>query len=270
MGAAFLALIFVCESSAQVDRRHDKVARLSPEAAQECWREFSSAKIAADYCMAFKLTHIPRKAKETVYKGVIYGAASGDKAFTRLRVYNPEKNSEICDFIMELSPNDSKVWKSEGGKFIEIDKKDWAKPIGEGLIYSPVEILMPYKFWKAQYEGPGRIGQAVHFFTLTPPGNESVNGISKVRIALTREFNSPAQMEFFDENGNLSKTMSLGSVKKVDGLWIMLEASVRQESTRDKDKLRFEAAKMRANLDKKTFNPSIPAENPPIIDLKPL
>ena len=153
---------------------------------------------------------------------------------------------------------------------MEIEKKDWAKPICGGLIYSPIEIMMPYKFWNAQYEGPGRIGQAVHFFILTPPKGERVDGISKVRLALTREFNSPAQMEFFDENGKLSKTMALGSVRKIDGLWIMLEASVRQESTRDKDKLRFDAAKMRADLDKKIFDASMPAENPPIIYLKKL
>lgn len=270
MGAAFLALIFVCETYAQVERRHDRVARLSPDAAKESWEEFASSKIAADYCMTFKLTHMPRKAKETVYNGTIYGSRSGDKVFTRIRISNPENNSPAHDFIMMSSPSDSKVWKAESGKFVEIEKKDWAKPICGGLIYSPIEIMMPYKFWNAQYEGPGRIGQAVHFFILTPPKGERVDGISKVRLALTREFNSPAQMEFFDENGNLSKTMALGSVRKIDGLWIMLEASVRQESTRDKDKLRFDAAKMRADLDKKIFDASMPAENPPIIDLKKL
>ena len=99
MGAAFLALIFVCESSAQVDRRHDKVARLSPEAAQECWREFSSAKIAADYCMAFKLTHIPRKAKETVYKGGI------DLVITDLKM--PEKTGE--EFLKDILEFDKHI-----------------------------------------------------------------------------------------------------------------------------------------------------------------
>ena len=143
MGAAFLALIFVCETYAQVERRHDRVARLSPDAAKECWEEFASSKIAADYCMTFKLTHMPRKAKETVYNGTIYGSRSGDKVFTRIRISNPENNSPAHDFIMMSSPSDSKVWKAESGKFVEIEKKDWAKPICGGLIYSPIEIMMP-------------------------------------------------------------------------------------------------------------------------------
>ena len=118
MGAAFLALIFVCDTYAQVERRHDRVARLSPDAAKECWEEFASSKIAADYCMTFKLTHMPRKAKETVYNGTIYGSRSGDKVFTRIRISNPENNSPAHDFIMMSSPSDSKVWKAESGKFV--------------------------------------------------------------------------------------------------------------------------------------------------------
>ena len=52
-----------------------------------------------------------------------------------------------------------------------------------------------------------------------------------------------------------AKTVSLGSVKKADGLWIVLELSARDEASRDKDKLRFRAAKFRADLPSSVFDP---------------
>ena len=266
MSTAFMVLIFVSGASAQVSRRNDKVATLSPDDAAQRWAQFSQSRPMADYCMKFTLTHIPRKAVEVVFNGEIFGAQIGVNSYMRIRIWKADEVNNAVDYILLDSPVSCKVWRAEADKFIEVPKKDWSKPMCKGLIYSPFDFLTPFKSWKSSYDGAGRIGQAVHYFILTPEKNADnrVSDISKVRVALTREFNSPAQIETFDASGELAKTMSLGSVRKVDGLWIMLEADMRDDISRDKDKLRFTAAKLRANIPAEVFDTAIPVAVPQI------
>lgn len=251
MMGALMALIFVSGSNAQPRREHEKVVPLDAEEARERWTEFATSRMA-DYCMDFSITHFPRRGQETVFDGEIFGMERNGAAFTRIRI-KPRGTEGISDFIFKNSPKESKIWKLESGKFRELGESEWFAPMIDGLIYSPFDLLLSYKFWTYSYAGPGRIGQAVHFFDLQAP-QEAAGKVSKVRVALSREFNAPVQTETFDADGNAAKTLSLGSVKKVDGVWIMLKAEVRDESTRDKDKLQFTAAKLNAAISPETFD----------------
>lgn len=267
MGAVF-ALIFVSEAGAQIRRGHDRVVELSQGEAEEMWRTFRSAKIAGDYAMDFVLTHSPRRGESVKYEGKIYGTERSGRTLTRIRIKKAGvPDAKIHDFILFNSPKEPKVWRAEGGKFAEIPPNEWLKPLADGVILSPFDLLTPYVNWPHKYSGPGRIGQAVHFFDLAP-SQKVFNGISGVRMALTREFNSPAQTKIFSEEGKALKTVSLGSVKKIDGLWIVAELSARDESTRDKDNLRFRAAKLNAVLPASIFDSSASPEDPPVVEMR--
>ena len=147
---------------------------------------------------------------------------------------------------------------------------DWFKPLVEGLIYSPFDLLMPYTNWQAVYVGGGRIGQAVYFFDLVPPTKDIAKEISRVRIAITREFNSPAQTEIFDAKGDVVKKVSLGAVKKFDGVWLVRQMFARDEKSRDKDKLEFRSASVRTIIDSSVFDATKKPVEPPRIELKRL
>jgi len=257
MGAA-IALIFVSESAAQPRRGYDKVVELSPDEAAQMWGAFKNSSIAGDYAMSFTLTHSPKRGEDVLYEGEIFGARRGEETLTRLRI-RKSGGEKFSDFLISHSPSGGSVAKAEGGKFAAVPKSDWFKPLVDGLIYSPFDLMMPYKNWRWRYAGGGRIGQAVYFFDLYPPA-DMAEQIGKVRMAITREFNSPAQTEIFSPGGARLKTVSLGSVKKIDGLWIVRETSARDDATRDKDKLVFRAAAVRTVLDSKIFSdPSAPA-----------
>jgi hypothetical protein len=118
--------------------------------------------------------------------------------------------------------------------------------------------------------GGGRIGQAVYFFDLVPPTKELAKEISRVRVAITREFNSPAQTEIYGANGDIMKKVTLGSVKKFDGLWVLREMSARDEKTRDKDKLEFRSGAVKTIIDSSVFDATKKPVEPPRIELKRL
>ena len=268
---ALIALIFVSESVAQIRRGHDKVVELTTQEASEMWSKFKLAKIAGDYAMGFTITHSPRRGENVEYVGEIFGANRGDEVLTRIRVKKVEpKNSPISDFILSNSANGGVVWKAQDDKFVEVPKADWFKPLVDGLIYSPFDLLMPYVNWKYVYVGGGRIGQAVYFFDLIPPTKEIAKDVSRVRIAITREFNSPTQTDIFNKEGELVKTVSLGSVKKFDGLWIVRQMFARDEKSRDKDKLEFRAGVVKTIIDSAVFDPTKKPTEPPRLELKKL
>ncbi len=246
--SAVLALIFIHSLSAQTRRPiGDKITPLTQAEASERWKEFSQQGNLSDYCMRFTLTHILRKGDESQIFGTILGSQIGDKTYTRIIFDSPR-----LEYLLLNSPNEKKVWKFENGKISELPSSEWQKPFLKGCIYSPFDILIPYKYWSAKYVGADRIGQAVHYFDATNPDFKNV----VVRIALTREFNSPAQVQIFSSDGKKIKTLSLGSIKKVDGVWIMREASLRDDSSRDKDKLTFVRGSFKYLNPQDVFSPS--------------
>lgn len=247
MGAVS-ALIFVGGLSAQTRRLENKVAPLSRQEANQRWTEFSIESRMADYCMSFTLEHIPRKGAETKRKGFIFGKQLGNTAFTRI-VFDADSGGK--EFLLENSPDNQRVWKFENGKLEEIKKSDWTKPFFNGCIYAPFDLLVPYRNWPVSYAGPDRIGQAVHYFDAR---SESFPDF-KVRVALTREFNSPAQTQILGPNDEPIKTLSLGSIKKIDNVWLMLELSMRDESSRDKDKLIFTRGNLTIKNPAEIFRP---------------
>ena len=260
MGAVFVALIFVSASHAQPRRgAADKVAALTQAEAQERWKEFSSSKIAGDYCLGFSISHNPRRGESVIYKGLMFGSERNGSTMTRIIVRkagSPE--TDAADFILKNSRTSSKIWRSEGGKFREIPESEWHKPMLDGLVFSPFDILMPYRWWESGYKGPMRMGKAVHVYSLKAPDKFS-GSVSRVEIALTRDFNSPAQTEIFGAGNLPSKTVSLGAVKKLDGLWIISELSARDNSSRDSDRLKFRSGAVKIQLPESVFSPENPA-----------
>lgn len=258
---ALAALIFVLETSAAPRSGVDSniVRTLSTEEASIMWNEFSRSGIARDYCMEFTLSHRPRKGEESMAFGEIYGSKTPDGFdLTRLRIFERDSasNSPKClaDYILVNDPRNQQVYKSENGVFKPVAKNEWGKPLVAGFILSPFDLMMPYKFWQHSYDGAGRIGQAVHFFKLSP--NSSEQAAAAVRLALSREFSSPVQAQILDANSRPLKTLSLSSVKKIDSLWIMREASLRDESSRDKDILKFISVNFKAANPKRIFDPN--------------
>lgn len=265
---ALAALIFVLSSPAAPRGGVDTntVRALTKDAAAEMWAEFSRSGIAGDYCLEFSIAHRPRRGEETRAFGEIFGSKTPEGFdVTRVRIFTRKSpdGAPVCaaDFILENDPASPRVYRVENGKAREVPRADWTKPFVDGFIYSPFDLLMPYKFWRPKYDGPGRIGQAVHFFRLDPP--EGAQGtVGAVRLALSREFSSPVQAQVLDADSLPAKTLKLASVKKIGPRWIMREAELRDESTRDKDILRFLSVNFSEKIPASAFDARSPEPQP--------
>ncbi len=255
--STFIVLIFLSVANAQSIKRprFDSGVDLSQEAASERWHNFISSGLGGDYCMLFEIKHRPRRGEEIKYIGSMFGAQRGNVVFTRISVAPASHPKDLSVFILKNSPTSAEVWKFNSGKFEKLSKEDWFKPMLNGLIYSPFDLLMPYKFWSPKYVGAERVGQAVHSYDLTSADFPA----RTIRVSLTRDFNAPAQIQVFDGSEN-TRTARLGSVKRVDGLWIMREASVKDEVSKDKDILKFTHAKLNLRLNISIFSPDSKAE----------
>lgn len=268
MVGALAALIFVlnAHSAPRGGADTNSVRALSGEEAAEMWAEFSRSGIAGDYCMEFSIAHRPRRGEETRAFGEIFGSKTPEGFdATRVRIFTKKSPDATpacaADFILKNDPASPRVYRVENGKAREIPHADWAKPFVDGFIYSPFDLLMPYKFWRPKYDGPGRIGQAVHFFRLEPP--ESAQGTGgAVRLALSREFSSPVQAQVLGADSRPAKTLKLASVKKIGSRWIMREAELRDESTRDKDILRFLSVNFSEKISASLFDADSPEPRP--------
>ena len=242
----FLSVFFALNAGYSQGVRGNSSSRvfpLTPEEAAQRWAEFSATRPAADYCFAFTLEHKPRKGESRVYEGLIWGTA-GDiaQANTRISLMDRATN-EPAEFLILGNSGKPEIYRFKGGKTQKLESSQWLAPLMDGLIYSPFDILMPFKTWPASYFGPGRVARAVHFYDLKAPENFSGADVSKIRVALSREFNAPFQTEFFDKNGDVSRVLSLGSVKKFDEKWIVKELEMFDKNSRDKDSIKIVSAK---------------------------
>ena len=252
--STFIVLIFVSQAVAQAVKkpRFESGIDLARAEAMERWHSFTASSIDGAHCMGFKILHRPRRGEETVFTGTMAVMRKGGDLWTRLTLHSAGNPAEEADFILKNSPVSPAVWKFVDGKFVMLPRVDWQKPICKGLLYSPFDLLMPFKYWTPEYVGAGRVaGRGAHFFELSSPDFPD----KKVRAALTRDFNVLTRVEV-DSAGGASRLADVVSVKKVDGLWIIREASVKDMRTGDKDILRFTKAKMRAELDADTFSPA--------------
>ena len=245
-------LIFLTAADAQITKRprFDTGVNLTEAVAAQRWSEFVSNSLAGDFCMAFRISHRPRRGEDVKYAGLFMGSQRGDCIYTRIEVAPlaaPEKTE--C-FIFKNSPRGSSVWKLENGAFRELSRAEWFAPLCGGLLYAPFDLMMPYKFWSAKYAGSGRAGQPVNFFELSSADFPN----RMVEVALSKDFNAPVRARIF-EGGRAQKTARLGSVKKVGDVWIMREASVKDELSKDADALVFTAAKFKISLPQEVFSP---------------
>ena len=253
----FIVLIFLPAASAQALKKpkFDAGVPLTEAAAAERWGEFAANRLGGDFCMKFSITHRPRRGEDVKYMGVIMGAERGDAVYTRIQIAPAANPDAFESFIFKNGPRGSAVWKLENGKFAPLPPDRWFAPLCKGLLYSPFDIMMPYKFWDAKYAGSGRAGQPVNFFRLA----SAAFAQKTVEVALTKDFNVPAQIRIF-AGGALVKTARLGSVKKIGDVWIMREASVKDESTKDSDVLLFTAGKFKISLPQSAFQPDSSAQ----------
>lgn len=233
----------------------NSVVPWTPAEQAENWNKFENSYMV-DSCFRFRLDHLPRKADAVLYDGIVWNAQRGDIALTRVSLVCKSDNSKSVSLIAINAKGVGEIYILKGDKFEKLEQTSWSKPLIEGLIYTPFDVLTPYKFWKWSYIGPGREGMAMHFFELLPDANfaKACPDYSKVVVGLSREFNAPMQTEYFNEKKEATRRVSLSSVKKVQENWIVKQIELLDLKSRDKDKISITHAAFPKAVDMSLFD----------------
>jgi hypothetical protein len=208
--------------------------------------DFRGKGIAGDYYLEFTLRHKPRKGDVTEYKGKLYGSrdANGPVSLLELDLHSMGGKKERYLVRSGMQPE---VWQVKNGEKPE-------KVEGKGLFValagtevSLFDLQLQFFYWQDfVYEGLTRDrGRPKHVFLLFPPDDSESNltmPLSGVRIYLDSQFNALTKTELIGIDGEIFKSVSLISLKKVEDQWIPKKVDMRDNLSRDKTRMRFTAA----------------------------
>ncbi len=259
-----LAVCLSAKKNVRAQPEYINNKEISPERVDQIMDFFRSAKLTNDFAFRFEMKHLPRRGKESIYLGQIWGSWNEKGPLNRVRLWPRQKsnNKEIGQVDM-LSQNgvEATLWINRAGeksKTVKIDGENLFEPLYENLIFTPFDIQMPFIYWQDHvYEGSTRMkGRSAHQLLLYPPEDfsEQYPDIGGVRVTLDAEFSAMLKAEIISPDGELIKTFKINSVKKVNKEWIVKTIDLLDEKTRNKTRLKIVAAAVNLDLSESVFN----------------
>lgn len=213
--------------------------------------DFRNQRLSGDYAFRFELQHMPRRGSKVLYSGVMYGSWNKNGPVSRIEFLGPQSSHK---FILQNGPT-PRVWSLKEGRVEELSLDELTQPLWDGVIFTPFDFLQSFIYWpKFTYSGTKRVqGRPGHFFTMYP--SEEMNNVRAVKIALDTSYNFLLKSEIINQNGEIQKTLKLNSFKKVQGEYIIKEADLVNELTRDKTRFEVNSAALGLNIDGEFFDP---------------
>ncbi len=241
---------------------------LTPQTAGVAIETFRSARFAGDFCFRFELTHFPRKEKETVYEGFLWGGAVEGRSAVRLVFWKKGEREVRRQFLMRNGPM-PEVWTGGLGDPVrKVEQAEQYAPLMDGLLYSPFDVMMPFVYWPDwTYEGPKRVQsrQTDLFFFAAPESWKAEHPEQKgIRVALDRIFNALIYAQLVGNDEKTLRTFRIVDLKKVQEQWIVKRIDFFDEATREKDRFSVVAAAMNLALPAGFFTPQSMEKEPKI------
>ncbi len=223
---------------------------------------FRTARYEHDYSFHFELRHYPRRGSTVRRAGQAWGSWNQIGPVNRIRLFD-ETDALALELIVQNGPADvGGVWRvarSEGKHCPErIEGDAIHEALFPGMVISPFDLQMPFVYWDDYaYEGPDRVrGRPVHHFLLYPPEDETgPDRVAAVRMTLDAGWNAMLRAQYLDEAGEVLRTLQVLSVRRVDHEWIARAMDVIDEQSREKTRLRIQAARMDLRLPRDFFQP---------------
>ena len=252
---------------------------LRQEQAIERWinfrKQFKGALPSADGARGFafltRLEKFPRRGQVIRRKGILYGLWT-DQGLLRMEFPMTDRNQTTS--VLLRNGAQPKVWRLDqvGDEPRPLNQKDLFAPLASGIDYSAFDALMPFVHWeKFSYQGSGRvIGRPAHLFACFPPEEikEVKPDLKYVRVAVDDTYNALLRVEFFGKRGVVERKFSVIGFKKVqsgdDAYWIVKTIDLLDVRSRDKTRLRIEAAAVNLSLGPDIFLKENLAEGPKI------
>lgn len=268
---AFCVLALVLVASVQAGQpptsgRRPELAQVGlPDAAAAAriLEQFRTAGIPGEYYLEFQLQSMPRRGDTTVFTGRLWGGRNEEGAVTRVEVR--DEAGRWHRFLLQNGP-EAAIWRLENGQPVKLDAAATFDPLIPGVDLTPFDLQMPYLYWPdATLQSINRVrGRPAHAFLFRAPAGFSAPAstpVTMVRAFLDTQYNALVQTELLDERGRPLKTLSLVSIKTIDGQAMPRTIDFRDDVSRDKTRFFVTAAALRLDLGPAPFAPATLADD---------
>ena len=281
-----LGLFFVLGLQSDAHAR-ETVRKRSPERISQAEgrtfiENFRRQRLQGDYCFKFVLEHLPRRGKTIRYKGTVWGSWNEKGPISRFVLDPPDSNTGMDSNSSNYKENaqhlewivqngvDAQVWtRSQSGEpFKIVSEADLWKPLFEGVLYRPFDLLMPFIYWSDwDYKGPKVIGsRVVQEFCMYPPKkpdakneadetNLAPSKMHAVKVSLDNDYNALLRIEILDAKENALTRFDVESFKKVSGQYIVKRITLSEEATGNRTRFRVYSAAINLNFLPSIFDP---------------
>lgn len=236
-----------------------EVETIDQEEGRRIIEEFRHQRLRGDYVFYFDLVHQPRRSKEVIYRGIMWGTWNEQGPINRVSVW-PRGDREAKRDLIVQGGEDPKVWILRDGKAVEMTKEEQGQPFFPEMVYTPYDVVMPFAYWDIfEYTGSKRMarGRPAHYFVLYAPADvaERMPELAAVELALDASFNAPLTAKMLDTNGKDLRTLDVGGFKEIDDQYIVKEIDLIDERARDKTRFRVTGAAVDLVLPEEIFEP---------------
>ena len=195
------------------------------------------------YAFQFVLRYMPNRGDDKWMEGRLWGSWNSD--VSSLRLYFPQcgkKGSMTCFSYTGENPDAYIAYNSDAAEKVPLEKTTEELIPGMGLTL--FDIQMPYLHWKdSVYEGPIRfMGRPAHRFILYPQKDKDYGSIGAVRVYIDEDYRAVLKAEVLDHSGNKLRSFEVGSLKKINDMWIVKKLNFVDEATKSKARVMIVAA----------------------------
>jgi hypothetical protein len=192
---------------------------------------------AGDCYLEFALRIFPRRGPERDAAGRLWAGRDDSGPVLRVELDGGGR------FLLRGGPA-PRAWQHDpSGAVLPLDL---FTPWVSGADIDAFDVEMPFFYWPdVRAVGLGRIlGRPANCLLFLPPPDFAAAHpqIGSVRAYLDTQYNAPVLIQTFAPDGKALKTASLVDLKKVRDRWIVKEADIRNEATRDKTRFSVNAA----------------------------
>lgn len=219
--------------------------------------QFRGAGIAGEYYAEFELRELPRRGEETVLRGRLWGGRNEQGTVLRIVVADATGREHR---LLVQSGDRAAVWRVTNGRVGQVPMAAALEPLVPGVELAAFDLQMPFLFWPgASVESIQRVhGRPAFEFVFIPPAAFAAQHpeLAKVRSFFDTQFNAPMQTELLGPGNRVTKTWTLGDLKKVGEQTIPKSFEVRNEVTRDKTRMTLTAVALSLELASSVFAPA--------------
>ncbi|MBK1857539.1 outer membrane lipoprotein-sorting protein [Cerasicoccus arenae] len=260
-----MALIFCAPlawSERPGERAHGpaKVEGIDQEEGRRIMEEFRHQRLRGDFVFLFDLVHRPRRDKDVVYQGIMWGTWNSEGSLSRVSVWpKGKRETNTRELIVQGGP-EPEVWMLRDGKVVELTKEEQGEPFFPEMVYTPYDVVMPFAYWDLfEYTDSKRLarGRPVHMFMLYAPADvaQRIPELAAVELALDASFNAPLTAKMLDIDSKPLRTLDVGGFKEIDDQYIVKEIDLIDERSGDKTRFRVTGAAVNLDLSPQIFKP---------------